>query len=47
MWKLHIYFSASKDMKKNNDKKRIPISLLANILTLISKNQKLVLSKVQ
>jgi hypothetical protein len=33
--------------EKNNDKKRIPISLLENILTLISKNKKLVLSKVQ
>ena len=34
MWKLHVYFSASKDMKKI-DKRRIPISLLANIPTLI------------
>ena len=33
-------FSVSKDMKKNNDKRRIPIYLLANILTLIFKELK-------
>ena len=35
-------FSVSKDMKKNNnDKKRIPRYLLANLLTLIVKELKI------
>ena len=34
-------FSVSKDMKKNNDKRRFPTYLLANLLTLIIKELKI------
>ena len=34
-------FSVSKDMKKNNDKRRFPPYLLANLLTLIIKELKI------
>jgi hypothetical protein len=41
MWKLHVYLSVSKDMKKKYDKRRIPTYLLANLLTLIIKELKI------
>ena len=48
MWKSYVCINVGKDMKKNNnDKRRIPTYLLTNLLTLIGKELKLVLSKVR